>query len=74
MPIYEYVCQDCGIRFEALRSMSAADDSLACEGCHSDRTVRAISTVYAHSGGRVIAGGNSGCASCSAASCATCNQ
>jgi putative FmdB family regulatory protein len=74
MPIYEYVCEDCGARFEALRAMSQADDPIPCERCHGERTSRALSVVNAHSGGKVVAGGNTACATCAATSCATCKQ
>ncbi len=32
MPLYEYRCQSCGHRFEALRSISARDE-VVCEKC-----------------------------------------
>ncbi len=72
MPIYEYVCQDCGKRFDALRSMSEADTSITCENCGSDRTSRAISVFYAQSGGRVVVGSNNDCGSCAGGSCSSC--
>ena len=74
MPIYEYVCIDCGIKFEAIRSFSIADDPISCENCQSMKTQRAVSAAYAHSGGRVVAGSSSssGCGGCSGGSCSTC--
>lgn len=47
MPIYEYVCEQCGRRSEALRKMDEADAPLACEGCGSERTKRAHSVFAA---------------------------
>lgn len=75
MPVYEYYCENCGKKFEALRPMSKADAPIACEHCHSKRTSRQISLFAAHSGGEAIAGagGGGGCASCSSSSCATCS-
>ncbi len=74
MPIYEYVCTDCGKRFEAIRSIKDADQPIACNKCQSDQTHRAISVFYAQSGAQIIAGGNtSSCAGCSSGSCSTCN-
>ena len=35
MPIYEYVCLDCGERFETLRSMKDADAPITCRQCES---------------------------------------
>lgn len=73
MPVYEYECQECGRRFDALRSMSQADAPIACQGCESQNTSRALSVFFASSGGKVIAGGNGGCGSCSGGSCSSCS-
>jgi putative FmdB family regulatory protein len=72
MPIYEYACLDCGERFETMRSMKDADAPISCRQCKSLRTLRRLSLFNASSGGRVVAGGNTGCAGCSSSSCATC--
>jgi putative FmdB family regulatory protein len=73
MPIYEYVCLDCGERFELIRSMKEADVPVACETCESQHTSRLLALFNAHSGGRVVAGGGeSGCAGCSGGSCSCC--
>ena len=56
MPIYEYVCKDCGTRFEMLRSIKDADTLIPCKSCHSDQTQRALSVFYAQSGSQIIAG------------------
>lgn len=73
MPVYEYECQECGRRFDALRSMSQADAPIACQGCESQNTSRALSVFFASSGGKIIAGGNGGCGSCSGGSCSSCS-
>jgi putative FmdB family regulatory protein len=75
MPIYEYICKDCGKRFEVIRSIKDADSPIACKSCQSDCTNRAVSVFYAQSGSQIIAGGNGGgCAGCSSGSCSTCNS
>jgi len=75
MPIYEYVCLDCGTRFDTLRSMKEADDPIACDQCHSEHTSRLISLFFAQSRGQALAGSNGGgCASCHAGSCAGCGH
>ncbi len=75
MALYEYVCLDCGSRFDALRSMKDADALIECVKCNSDHTSRTISVFNAQSGGRVLAGGNNAsCASCSSGSCASCGH
>ncbi len=76
MPVYEYVCLDCGSRFDALRPMRAADAPLACDACESEHTSRTLSVFYAQSSRRAVAGtsGSCGCGSCSGGSCATCSS
>jgi putative FmdB family regulatory protein len=43
MPIYEYVCEGCERRFQAMRSMSDRLAPLSCEACGSERTALAFS-------------------------------
>ncbi|MBM4465604.1 MAG: zinc ribbon domain-containing protein [Chloroflexi bacterium] len=78
MPLYEYYCADCKIKFEALRRMSQADDPIACVRCQGTNTSRLISVFAAiskgSSGESRSLGGSSGCASCSATSCAACSS
>jgi putative FmdB family regulatory protein len=78
MPLYEYYCADCEIKFETLRRMSQADDPIVCVRCGGTNTSRAVSAFAAISKGNGGAsrslGSASGCASCSATSCATCSQ
>ncbi len=78
MPLYEYYCQDCEARFDALRPMSQADEPIACARCHSPHTSRAISLFSAlsksHSGEtRSITSGGS-CHTCAATTCAGCRH
>jgi putative FmdB family regulatory protein len=75
MPLYEYVCLDCGFRFDTLRPMKNADAPIACSQCESQHTSRLLSLFYAQSSGREVTGSNSGaCASCSSNSCASCGS
>jgi putative FmdB family regulatory protein len=75
MPIYEYLCRNCGKRFEILRSIKEADSPILCKLCQSNKTKRALSVFYAQSGSQIIAGGqSSGCGGCSGGSCASCNS
>jgi putative FmdB family regulatory protein len=74
MPIYEYLCKDCGERFEMVRTMKDADMPIPCKTCHGNRTQRTLSVFYAQSGSKVIAGGsNGGCAGCGGGNCASCS-
>jgi len=79
MPIYEYYCDDCECKFDVLRSMSQADDPIACVQCEGMNTHRALSLFAAISKGesgqtRSVAGTGSGCSSCAATTCATCGH
>lgn len=74
MPIYEYICLDCGERMELVRSMKDADAPLKCQKCQSEHTSRLLSLFFASSGGRVVAGGGGGCSGCSGGSCSTCGS
>lgn len=74
MPIYEYICLDCGEHTELIRSMKDADAPLKCRKCESEHTSRMLSLFAASSGGRVIAGSGGGCSSCASGSCASCGH
>ncbi|MDX2152509.1 MAG: zinc ribbon domain-containing protein [Bryobacteraceae bacterium] len=51
MPIYEYLCEDCGTRFEKLvRSSDTAGP--ACPSCGEAHLKRELSTFAAHANGR----------------------
>ncbi len=50
MPLYEYVCQDCGQPFEKLVPMSKADAPHPCPSCASEQTQRQVS-AFAVTGG-----------------------
>jgi putative FmdB family regulatory protein len=45
MPIYEYICQDCGKQFETIVSFSAARDTIACKYCNSTKTKKTMSAT-----------------------------
>jgi putative FmdB family regulatory protein len=64
VPAYDYVCRDCGARFEVRMSMAAYSESAKpdCERCGSSRVERAFTSVSVLTGGR--GGGASSAASC----------
>jgi putative FmdB family regulatory protein len=73
MPLYEYLCKDCGARFDVLRSFKDADKTISCKSCHSQQTERAISVFFAKGNDGALAGSSStGCAGCGGGSCASC--
>ncbi|HLQ31673.1 MAG TPA: zinc ribbon domain-containing protein [Chloroflexota bacterium] len=57
MPVYEYYCSDCHTKFEALRSMSAANEPMECSSCGGAKHVNRTITTFARIGGIEAAGG-----------------
>jgi putative FmdB family regulatory protein len=52
MPIYEYVCQDCGEKYEKLVRSSVVKIELICPKCgseHADKAISALGLVGASS-------------------------
>jgi putative FmdB family regulatory protein len=43
MPLYEYICKNCGKRFEVMRRMSERNDAPDCKDCGSEDTALALS-------------------------------
>ncbi|HWQ03945.1 MAG TPA: zinc ribbon domain-containing protein [Longilinea sp.] len=74
MPIYEYICQDCGKKFDAIRSMKDSDAPISCKNCHGANTRRALSVFYASSEGRSVTHNDGGCGSCSGGTCSSCGH
>lgn len=78
MPLYEYQCQKCKLRFEVLMSRRSDSPAPKCTGCGSARTRRLVSTFFGRSGGskgesKAVSGG-SGCGGCRRSSCAGCGR
>lgn len=74
MPIYEYKCQECGKRFEALRSIKDADDPIQCQACRSMKTQRIPSACFSKVAGGSASSASGGCSGCSGGSCASCGH
>ena len=78
MPLYEYLCQDCGSRFDVLRSMREVDAPAQCKSCLGKNTVRQLSVFFSKSASSGQAFGaapsSGGCAGCSGGSCGTCHH
>ena len=62
MPLYEYKCEECEGKFEALVSFKDADNSIECPHCGSKKTNRLLSTFCA-----AVGSSSTGAASCSKA-------
>ena len=80
MPLYEYFCDNCQVRFEVLRSMSQADMAAVCPRCSGNSAHKMISTFAAiskDSGGgshMVASSSGGGCAGCGGGSCGSCGH
>ena len=76
MPIYEYACSDCGLKFELLRPFSQAAEQASCPGCHqaAERKLSIFASFSKNGAGEStpLAGMGSSCTGCSATSCSTC--
>jgi len=76
MPIYEYICSDCGLKFELLRLFSEAEKKASCPHCHNhaERIISACASFSKSETGESVpvAGAGSSCGSCSASICSTC--
>jgi putative FmdB family regulatory protein len=51
MPIYEYLCEDCGSKFEKLVRRSSDAPELACPSCGQKHLRQELSTFAAHTDG-----------------------
>lgn len=51
MPLYEYICKECGQRFEKLVRMSDDPKAVRCPGC-AGAVERALSTFATAGGGQ----------------------
>lgn len=76
MPIYEYRCPHCDVKFEKMRPFSQADAEAPCPGCGTagKRLVSMFAAISRGSDGysAPIAGGAPSCSACSATDCSTC--
>jgi putative FmdB family regulatory protein len=59
MPLYEYICNECGRVFEKIVSFTEAKKNPACPDCQSQHTQKKISKV-ASTGGSKGSDGNCG--------------
>jgi putative FmdB family regulatory protein len=66
MPIYEYICRDCGRPFEKMVRLSEMDKKPVCPTCGGADTQKQLS-VFATRGSASMAG-SAGSSSCSSSS------
>jgi putative FmdB family regulatory protein len=51
MPIYEYLCEDCGTKFEKLVRRQSDVPGIECPSCGRNHLRQELSTFAAHAGG-----------------------
>jgi len=74
MPIYEYVCPSCELKFELLRPLSQSNNGASCPRCQNTakRILSAFCSVSKDESGLTSPIGGSSCSSCSSDICSTC--
>lgn len=75
MPIYEFICPQCGHRFEEL-VWSHTAENVTCPRCGTANARRIPSAFGFRSGGAGSSGtapAGGGCSGCSGGSCSTCH-
>ncbi len=65
MPLYEFICEECGEEFEKMLRFSEADRRPACPNCQSEETHKKISKIASLgiSGGGSLGVSSSSCGS-----------
>lgn len=65
MPIFEFVCAECGKPFEELVLSSSRMDAVTCPACHSQNITKKISTFASRlSSGSSFSFGNTSSSGC----------
>jgi putative FmdB family regulatory protein len=74
MPVYEYSCNNCGLKFDYLVRSSA--EEIACPKCKQTdlkRLFSAFAFSSKDSKGNVTASSSSGCGGCTSSDCSGCS-
>lgn len=74
MPVYEFQCTKCNVKFDEYFRSSRERKKLFCPSCQSDR-IQKVFSVFGTSlgGGGDISSGGSGCGTCTAPTCTGCS-
>ena len=51
MPIYEYKCRKCGLKFELLQSLGATNEGMSCPKCGTSKPIKQFSVFTSSSTG-----------------------
>jgi putative FmdB family regulatory protein len=60
MPVYEYKCPRCGVKFEILRGISSAYEDVKCPKCGAEKPERLLSAVCGSTCSGTSQGANKG--------------
>jgi|WetSurMetagenome_2_1015567.scaffolds.fasta_scaffold19965_1 putative FmdB family regulatory protein len=60
MPMYEYKCRECGVKFEILRGISSTHEDIKCPKCCAEKPERLLSVVCGSTSGGTGHGLNKG--------------
>ncbi|MFQ6002968.1 MAG: zinc ribbon domain-containing protein [Candidatus Zixiibacteriota bacterium] len=73
MPIYEYLCEGCNLKFEVLKR-NTDDEKVNCPKCGSEKVKRLFSTFGFSSGGKFVSSSSEGsaCLACNLKNCDSC--
>lgn len=75
MPLYEYLCPRCELKFELLRKVSQSDEGASCPRCRNSagRVPSTFASFSRDDSGVTTSLGGNTCSGCSASSCQSCN-
>ena len=76
MPVYEYSCPECVLKFELLRPISQANEDASCPRCNNGaKRVLSNFAVFSKNFNGTLSrvGGDSACSTCSDADCSSCH-
>jgi putative FmdB family regulatory protein len=72
MPIYEYFCSNCNLKFEKLKLMNQSSESSLCTSC-GNSAERVLSRFCRSNKGAPSSVGVSACSACSSSNCSSCS-
>ncbi len=61
MPIYTYICNECGEKFDLLVGVTAQPEELKCKKCNSRNIKKSLSTFSVSGGSGKSSGSDSSC-------------
>jgi putative FmdB family regulatory protein len=72
MPIFEYLCQECGTKYEVLHKSSENKNNIICPNCSSSNNKKLLSTFSASMGDSGYSGDSCATGNCDVPSSGGC--